>query len=125
VDTGARSSALHVENIEELPRGQVRFDIVLHREKRDRRVHVKTRIERRGWVRSSTGHRTRRIFVSTTLRMGPIEREVEVSLVDRERMIHRMILGRSALSGGILINAGQRMRLGRPKRKKKTATKRP
>jgi len=40
VDTGARSSALHVENIEELPRGRVRFDIVLHREKRDRRVHV-------------------------------------------------------------------------------------
>lgn len=121
VDTGARSSALHVENIEELPRGRVRFDIVLHREKRDRRVHVKTRITRRGWVRSSTGHRTKRIFVRTTVRLGPIEREVEVSLVDRERMIHRMLLGRTALSGGILINAGARMRLGRPRRKKKTS----
>ncbi len=120
VDTGARSSALHVENIQELPRGRVRFDIVLHREKSDRRVHVETRIARRGWVRSSTGHRTQRIFVATTLRIGPIEREVEMSLVDRERMIHRMLLGRTALAGGILINPAQRMRLGRPARKKKT-----
>ena len=31
VDTGARTSALHVENIEELPRGYVRFDVILHR----------------------------------------------------------------------------------------------
>lgn len=126
VDTGARSSALHVENIEELPRGQVRFDIVLHRQKRKRRVRVKTRIKRRGWVRSSTGHRTRRIFVSTRLCIGPIQREIEVSLVDRERMIHRMLLGRTALTGGILINAGQRMRLGRSagKKKKKKPTTR-
>ena len=28
VDTGARSSALHVENIKELPRGRIRFDVV-------------------------------------------------------------------------------------------------
>jgi len=55
--------------------------------------------------------------------MGPVEREVELSLVDRERMIHRMLLGRSALSGGILINAGQRMRLGRPARKKKPSAR--
>src|SRR6188474_2231761 len=41
VDTGARSSALHVENIRELPRGLVAFDVVLHRERRDRRVHVR------------------------------------------------------------------------------------
>jgi hypothetical protein len=122
MDTGARSSALHVENIQELPRGRVRFDIILHRRKRDRRIHVEARISRRGWVRSSTGHRTKRIFVTTTLRMGPIEKEVEVSLVDREKMIHRMLLGRTALSGGILVNAGQRMRLGRPVRKKKKKT---
>ena len=31
IDTGAWSSALHVENIEELPRGRVCFDVVLHR----------------------------------------------------------------------------------------------
>jgi hypothetical protein len=55
VDTGARSSALHVENIRELPRGIVRFDVVVHRERRDRHVRVRARITRRSRVRSSNG----------------------------------------------------------------------
>ncbi len=104
VDTGARSSALHVENVEEIGRNRVRFDVVLHRKRRDRRVHVETRIVRRGRVRSSTGHYTNRIFVATRVRIGPIERVVELSLVDRERMIFRMLLGRTALAGPFLID---------------------
>lgn len=122
VDTGARTSALHVENVEELPRDQVRFDVVLHREKRDRRIHVRTRISRRGAVRSSTGHRTHRLFVETTLRLGTVEKRVEISLVDREKMIHRMLLGRGALSGPFLIDVDRRAVL-RSKRKRRKGAK--
>ena len=118
VDTGARSSALHVENIEELPRGRVRFDVVLHRKKRDRRVHVTTRIARRGRVRSSTGHYETRIFVEAPVQIGPVLREVEVSLVDRERMIYRMLLGRTALAG-FLIDPDHKHLLSPRKRVKK------
>ena len=124
VDTGAKTSALHVENIEELPRGQVRFDVVLHRHKRDRRIHVKARIARRARVRSSTGHMTERIFVRTRFVLGAVEKEIEVSLVDRERMIYRMLLGREALQGPFLIDVDRRM-VQQPKRKKrKKPTKR-
>ncbi len=119
VDTGARSSALHVENIEELPRGRVRFDVVLHRLKRDRRVHVTTRIVRRGRVRSSTGRYELRIFVRARLQIGPIERDVEVSLVDRERMIFRMLLGRTALAGRFLIDPSHRHLLHSRRRAKR------
>lgn len=117
IDTGARSSALHVENIQELPRDFVRFDVVLHRAHRDRRIHVRARISRRGRVRSSTGHQTLRIFVETTLRLGPVERQIEVSLVDRKKMIHRMLLGREALKGPFLIDVDRRM-VQSPKKKK-------
>lgn len=123
VDTGARTSALHVENIEELPRGFVRFDVVLHRQKRDRRIHVKAKVTRRGRVRSSTGHQTTRLFVETTLRLGPIEKRVEVSLVDREKMIHRMLLGRAALSGPIRVDVNRRMVLGSGRKKAKKTKK--
>lgn len=116
VDTGARNSALHVENIEELPRGRVRFDVVLHRRKRDRRVRVTTRVVRRGRVRSSSGHFSSRLFVRALLRLGPLEREVELSLVDRETMIFRMLLGRSALHGPVRIDVNHRGLLGRPAR---------
>jgi hypothetical protein len=108
VDTGARNSALHVENVEELPRGRVRFDVVLHRKKRDRRVSVTARIVRRGRVRSSTGHYESRIFVKAPVRIGSVERKVEVSLVDRERMIFRMLLGRTSLAGAFLIDPARK-----------------
>lgn len=119
VDTGARNSALHVENIEELPRGFVSFEVVLHRRKRDRRIRVRTRILRRGRVRSSSGHLTRRLFVETTLRIGPLEKTIELSLVDRERMIHRMLLGRTALTGPILVDVDKRDALKPVRRRKK------
>jgi hypothetical protein len=119
VDTGARTSALHVENIEELPRGYVRFDVVLHREKRDRRIHVKAKVTRRGRVRSSTGHQTERLFVETTLVIGPITKRIEISLVDREKMIHRMLLGREALKGPIVVDVDRRMVLKKKRAKKK------
>ena len=124
VDTGARSSALHVENIEELPRGRVRFDVVLHRQKRDRRVHVTTRIVRRGRVRSSTGHYETRIFVVAPAFIGPVERDVEVSLVDRERMIFRMLLGRTALAGEFLVDPARRHLLHPRRPGKKKAARR-
>lgn len=117
VDTGARSSALHVENVRLLPRDHVRFDVVLHREKRDRRVHVLAAVTRRARVRSSNGHLSQRIFVETTLHLGGVERRIEVSLVDREMMTHRMLLGRAALEGAFLIDAGHRM-LQTPRKRK-------
>ncbi len=125
VDTGARNSALHVEDIEELPGGRVRFDVVLHRLKRDRRVHVTTRIVRRGRVRSSTGHYETRIFVRVPLQIGPVEQTVEVSLVDRERMIFRMLLGRTALAGRFLIDPGHKHALHPKRAVRRAARKKP
>lgn len=123
VDTGARSSALHVENIRELPRDQVAFEVVLHRRRRDRRVRVRARVSRRGRVRSSNGHLSERLFVRTRLRLGGVEKEIEVSLVGREKMIHRMLLGREALAGPFLIDVDHRLLQSRrkPRRRKRRA----
>lgn len=119
IDTGARSSALHVENVCEVPRGWIEFDIVLHRQKRDRHVHVRTRIRRRSRVRSSNGQVETRYFVSTLLALGSVTREIEVSLVDRGKMVHRMLLGRSALASPFLIDVNRRMVQSAKRSKKK------
>jgi ribosomal protein S6--L-glutamate ligase len=123
MDTGARTSALHVENVEEVGGRHVRFDVVLDRKRSHRRVHVKARIVRRARVRSSNGEYSYRLFVSTRLRLGPLERQVEFSLVDRARMIHRVLLGRSALHG-VFVDVGHRHLLGRRKRKVKRRKRR-
>ncbi len=118
VDTGARSSALHVENIREQPRGIVRFDVVLHREKRDLHVHVHAHVKRRSRVRSSNGELAQRLFVETTLRLGGVEKTIEVGLVDRAKMIHRMLLGRAALAGPFLIDVDHRMLQSKRRRRR-------
>ena len=99
VDTGARTASVHVENIEEVGRDRVRFDVITGPRKKPRRVRVEAPVHRRGTVRIGSGHRQARIFVCTTLRLGPHEREVEINLEDRADMIYRMILGRSTLAG--------------------------
>lgn len=116
MDTGARSSALHVENVEELGHGRVRFDVRLHRKKLDRRVTVEVPIKRRGRVRPTSGVAEPRIFVSAVVRIGPVAEEVELGLVCRKHMIFRMLIGRSALSHRFLVDVGKRYLLGRQRR---------
>ena len=123
IDTGARSSALHVENIRELGGGRVRFDVRLSRNESDRRVTVEARIARRGQVRPSSGEQEERIFVAVKVRIGPVEREIELSLVDRGRMIFRMLIGRRALAHAFLVDPGRRYLLHQPSTRKKTAAK--
>ena len=82
-------------------------------------MHVEAKIRRRGLVKPSSGDGQTRIFVVTTLRIGPVEREVEVSLVDREKMIFRMLIGRSALGRGVLVDPNRRYVVTRGRKKKK------
>lgn len=114
IDTGARSSALHVENIRELGGGRVRFDVRLSRSESERRVTVESRIVRRGQVRPSSGEPEERIFVAVKVRIGPVEREIELSLVDRGRMIFRMLIGRRALAHAFLVDPSRRYVLHQP-----------
>ena len=113
VDTGAQTSALHVEDIEEIGRGRIRFDDVVHLTKRDRHFSVKAKIVRRSRVKSSNGEYDLRYFVETQLRLGDVEKTIEISLVDRGKMAHRMLLGRSALHGDFVVDVSRRHLLDR------------
>ena len=119
VDTGARTSALHVEDLEVLPGDQVRFHVVTRSKGDGKWVEVTAPIVKWGRVRSSTGHFTLRCFVRTPIRIGPVFKEIELSLVSRERMLYRMLLGRQALAKDFLVDVSKRRALGpRSKRKK-------
>lgn len=105
IDTGARSTALHVDDLETY-QGMASF-----------RIHhgqaIETQVVRIASVRSSNGHTDERVFVRTVLRLGNYQRPVELSLVDRGDMRFPMLVGRTALSGRYLVNPGKR-RLTKP-----------
>lgn len=114
VDTGARSSSLHVEKLQEIGRGRVIFDVRLHRLKSERKVTIEAPITRYGRVRSSSGELTPRIFVTVEVRIGPIVRRIDLGLVDRAKMIYRMLLGRTGLAPNLLVDPARRYLLTRP-----------
>lgn len=117
IDTGARTSALHVEDLTPLPDGHVLFHVILSRKKAGKRVEVRAPVARWGRVRSSTGHYSTRCFVTTSIQIGSVVKEIEVSLISRERMMYRMLLGRQALAKDFLVDVTRRHVLGRkPKR---------
>ena len=124
VDTGAKTSALHVENVEVLPGSRVRFEVRLRRSDAQARVRVETKVSRRASVRASTGAIESRLFVKAHVRLGGKEQQIEVGLVDRRHMQYRMLLGRSALEGRFLVDVTKRYALGGAGRAIVPATKR-
>jgi hypothetical protein len=103
VDTGAHSSALHVESLTRIAGGRVAFEIRPVRSRTAKRRLVLP-IVRRGRVRTSTGALSSRVFVAARVQIGPVLRRVEIALVDRRKMEFRMLLGRSALAGYFVVD---------------------
>jgi len=119
-DTGARRSALDVENIRELPRNRVQFDIVLDRKNRSYTKTVIAPIDHQTHVRSSNGEQHERYFVRTKIQIHGRTKEVEFSLVARSSMVCRILLGREALAGDFLVDASLK-HVSRPRQKVRLA----
>ncbi len=122
LDTGARTSALHVENLELLTDGTVRFEVVPGGNLA-KRVPVVAELTRVTRVRPSTGKLQQRYVVSTVMRLGTVEKVIQLSLVSRRRMLCRMLIGRRALEDDFLVDPSSKYVLGRAARRR--ASKRP
>ena len=58
-------------------------------------------------ITNSSGRSERRYVIRTPVRVGPDEWPIEISLASRDTMTFRMLLGRTALRGHLLIDAGR------------------
>lgn len=108
VDTGARSSAIDVSGLEELPGERVRFQVALDRRREALSPSIETGISRRVRIRSSFGTARERLLVLARIHIGGKEKEIEIGLVPRRRMLSRMLLGRLALAGDFLVDPSRR-----------------
>lgn len=110
VDTGARTCALHAFGIELLPErdgvGWVRFWVHPEQHRVDPAVEVTCPLT--GWreVRSSDGWLTRRPVVRCRLRLGDLAWTSDLTLVRRDLMGFRMLLGRRALRRRLVVDSG-------------------
>ena len=115
LDTGARSSALHVETMETFQsagREWVRFTVAPGLDD-DRPVLVESTIHDRRPVTDSGGHTTERIFIRTRLLLAGKSLMVEMNLTSRRNMLFPMLLGRTALGRHFLIHPARSFVLGK------------
>lgn len=120
VDTGARTSAIHVAEYQELEDGTARFEVVISERPKMRTILVEAPLVREAVVKPSSGKRQRRPVVRTTMRLGGVQKEIEISLVSRQGMLCRMLLGRTALGADYCVDASKKyLASGRPKRKRR------
>ena len=121
IDTGARSSSLHAVDIEPFDRDHqvfVRFKVHPIQRSETRLITCEAKVHDVRKVRSSSGEAANRFVILTPIRWKNQDWPVELTLADRSLMGFRMLIGREAIRGKILVNPGQSYFGGRPKRKK-------
>lgn len=126
LDTGARTCALHAEQISYFKRSGanwVRFVLFPKAKSKGKGQVVESPLLGKRKVRSSVGVETMRPLIKSTLVMAGHEFEVELTLVNRDIMGHRLLIGRSALRHGFLVDSNRTFVMGRPKKTKKTVEK--
>ncbi len=110
IDTGARTSALHAYDIR-VADGRVAFKVHTIQGRDDFFVAAEAELVEERAVRDSGGKATVRPVIRVPLRMGGQEYDVEVTLIDRQDMTFRMLIGRTALSGRFVVDCNSE-RLG-------------
>ena len=118
IDTGARTSALHAYDVHEYVDGNknmVRFKVhPMQKDTLSVRLARAEVVDKR-LVRDSGGKVTLRPVILTTMRMGDLKWEIELTLVNRDQMGFRMLLGRQALRGNLLVNPQKSYLFGKTK----------
>lgn len=115
VDSGAKTSSLHAFNIRSFTRSNeawVGFDV--HPIQNNRKVVVRCEcpvVDRR-YVKSSSGTKEKRFVINAPLQIGGEIWDVELTLTNRDAMGYRMLLGRQAMSGRILVDPATSFSLG-------------
>jgi ribosomal protein S6--L-glutamate ligase len=123
LDTGARTSSLHAFEIEPFVHdGEDWLQFDVHPLQDNERVRLTCRcpIVDYRWITSSSGHKQKRFIIQTTLKMGEFSSLIEISLANRDEMGFRMLIGRNALKGRVLVDSSHSFLLThRPKLTKK------
>lgn len=116
VDSGAKTSALHAFNIQTFKRGNVSwvsFDV--HPLQNNRKVSLRCEapILDRRIIKNTSGASEKRYVIKVPMRLGEHIWEIELTLTNRDSMGYRMLLGREAMAGRVLVDPSSSMNLGR------------
>jgi hypothetical protein len=114
IDTGARSAALHAEDIS-IRGAHVRFAIPHN----GRKHHYELPFKGQRRVKSTSGHSEMRAVVETEIAIGLVKFTTEITLTNRTDMGVPMLLGRATIRGKFIVHPGRSYLVSRSKGKAK------
>ena len=115
VDSGAKTSSLHAFNIHAFSRGGdkwVSFEVHPIQRNRKTTVRCEAPIVDRRFVKSSSGDREKRYVIASSIHIGGSSFDIELTLSNRDTMGYRMLLGREAMSGRMLVDPAASFSVG-------------
>mgnify|MGYP002784654148 FL=1 len=115
VDTGAKTSSLHAEEIEDFKKNGekwVRFKVFPIQNNKDIvRICEAPLVDQRH-VKSSSGNKEQRPVIRTIINIGGRKWQADVNLTNRDYMGFRMLLGREAIASRIIVDPGSKFMHG-------------
>lgn len=116
IDTGARTSCLHAFSIvpfEKEGHEWVRFGIHPYQDDNETEIYSETEVIDTRVVTDSGGHKEKRYVISTELVIAEQGWPIEITLTNRDSMLFRMLLGRTAMANKITVNPAGSFLLGK------------
>lgn len=107
IDTGARTSALHAFSLRTFNEGsqsKIAFEIHPLQHNTEEIISCTANIVDRRLVTDSGGHEEERYVIQTPITIAGQTWPIEITLTERENMMFRMLLGRSALRKRFIVN---------------------
>jgi len=125
IDTGARTAALHAEDIQVFERDNtewVRFKLA-NTGNPDSWRKCETPVSDVREIKNTSGVPERRVIINTSLRLGGRRWRIDVSLANRAQMGFELILGRTSIRWRkLVVNPGRSFLAGAPKKKNRKGT---
>ncbi len=124
VDTGARTSSLHISE-SQLNRKSRKLQFLVHPKQRSNtpEIQASARVKEHRSVKSSNGETSLRPVIDTTLMIGDQQHTIELTLVNRDMMGFRLLLGREATRRKYLVDPGKSYLKSKNPSAKKRSTK--
>jgi hypothetical protein len=108
IDTGARTSALHAFAVEPFDKNGdlwVKFGMHPYQNNTEKEVWCEAKVTDQRAVTDSGGHTEQRYVIETNLTLGKKTWTIEATLTNRDSMLFRVLLGRTAMrAGNIIVN---------------------
>lgn len=110
VDTGAKTSSLHADNISQFKKSGkpwVTFDIHPNFYNVEQVIHCEAPLHDLRNVKSSNGESQERYVIKTLMQLGECSWAIEITLTDRSDMSNLMLFGREGMGDRILVDPAE------------------